>query len=53
VSIVGPVREGAHVKHGVSPGVDAQINAQDPDDVQHEASFDLKEQRVIFGTKYK
>ncbi len=39
---VGPVGEGAHVKHGVAPGVDSQINAQNPNEVQHEAGFHLR-----------
>lgn len=46
--VVGPLREGAHVEHGVTPGVDAQINAENSSDVQHEARFYLKEQRFTF-----
>ena len=38
------MREGAHIKHCVSPGVDTQIDSQNPNDVQHKASFHLEEQ---------
>ena len=41
--MVGPLRESAHVKQSISPGVDAKINAKDPDEVQDKASFHLKE----------
>lgn len=47
-SRVGPGGEGAHVEHGVPPGVDAQINGQDPDDVQHEAGSHLEEHITHF-----
>lgn len=39
---VGPRREGAHIKHGVSPGVNAQINGQYPDHVQYGTGFHLE-----------
>lgn len=41
---VGPLGEVAHVKHDVSPGVDAKISGQNSNDVQYEAGFYLNEQ---------
>ena len=49
-SDVGPVWECAQIKHGVSPRVDAQVDGEDPDDVQRKArpnlwagrAFDIK-----------
>ena len=43
-SSVGPVREGMKFKHGIPPGVDAQVDGQNSNDVQHEAGLHLKGQ---------
>lgn len=50
---VGPRGEAAHVKHDVSPGVDAKVSGQNSDEVQYEAGFYLKEQRVTFSSENK
>ena len=41
LSGVGPIWEGAQIKHGVTPRVDAQVDGEDPNDVQHEARLHL------------
>lgn len=43
---IGPRRKFVHVKHGVSPGVDAQISGQNSNEVQYEAGFYLKKRKV-------
>lgn len=40
---VGPLREGAQVKHSLPPGVYSYVNSRNPDDVEGAAGFHLEE----------
>lgn len=40
---IGPLREGAQVKHSLPPGVYSYVNSPNPDDVEDAAGFHLEE----------